>query len=407
MAVVDLLRSWGITPQAVVGHSSGEIAAAYCCGALSFDAAIQIAYFRGQSVMKLLEQTSESDQRNTDKGSMVAVGLSEHDLQPYLEAVNKSFDSQQHTSIAISCGCINGPNNSTVTGSEQRIDDLVQKLQADNVFARKLNVPVAYHSQQMQAVAEYYLSKICNLFESSAQNKPTAPVFYSSVTGEQASSDDISRPEYWVANLVSQVKFSSALEKLCVSFVTKDVAGAAKPTLFLLEIGPHCALERPVKATVPTESVTYIYDNTLRRGVCGIDTLYEMIGRLVSNGGDADLNVLNMAVSGNTDLPHMLVDLPKYQFNHSRTYWKESRTSQTMRKRQNPRHELLGTTVPDWNPFKPRWRLTIRESDLPWLSDHKVTILQSIYLTLTLNYHNANHCSRLTERSCIPVQACW
>ena len=89
-----LLRSLNIVPDAVVGHSSGEIAAAYCAGGLSRESAWKTAYFRGVLAAKL-----DVELRNTNQsGAMMAVGLSEADLAPYL-------DDQ---SDAIDVGCVNG-----------------------------------------------------------------------------------------------------------------------------------------------------------------------------------------------------------------------------------------------------------------------------------------------------------
>lgn len=78
IALVDLLKSWCVTPVTVVGHSSGEIAAAYCTGALSHASAIKIAFYRGYFVTKLQEEGSY-------EGGMMAVALSEKDIEPYIE----------------------------------------------------------------------------------------------------------------------------------------------------------------------------------------------------------------------------------------------------------------------------------------------------------------------------------
>ena len=124
IAVVNLLRSWSISPLAVVGHSSGEIAAAFTSGALTAAEAITIAYYRGQ-VMK----------QNSQPGAMVSVGLSKLEIDPYLMK-------------GLSIACENSPNNVTLSGDPQPMDDVIQRLRQERpeVFVRPLSVKVAYHS---------------------------------------------------------------------------------------------------------------------------------------------------------------------------------------------------------------------------------------------------------------------
>ncbi|KAF2012105.1 polyketide synthase [Aaosphaeria arxii CBS 175.79] len=333
IALVDLLTSWGIVPEAVVGHSSGEIAAAYSAGLLSMTSALRVAYYRGEATRALLK-----DDQKADKGAMLAVALSELELSAYIsDIVGKNGED------LLSCGCINSPQNTTVTGVETYIDELARRLQADNIFNRKLNVPVAYHSHQMLKVADKYLK---TLKEDGLQASPQ---------------------EYWIRNLVSTVRFSEALEMI---FHEHQSSSDPKPLAYLVEIGPHCALERPIRDTL-TDKVAYSYDTTLRRGVHAIQTMQSLSGRLFANGYSVDVQAVN-SLPGSQRQPKMLLNLPSYPFNSSRSYWLESRLSQNHRTRRTPRHDFLGNPSNDWNPMKPKWRFTIRESDLPWLSDHKV-----------------------------------
>ncbi|PNY29025.1 Polyketide synthase [Tolypocladium capitatum] len=360
VALVDLLASWNVSPQGVVGHSSGEIAAAYGAGSLARESALRVAYFRGESVSRLLEDS------RTEKGGMLAVGLSEAELAPYIAAVIGLDDDAG----SLTCGCINSPKSTTVTGNERHIDELALRLQVDKVFARKLNVPVAYHSPRMLAVADYYRETIEGHLVSNPQSssKPL-PVVHSSVTGMVASSDDLRQADYWVANFCSQVKFSEALQLMCQS-IGRQGKGNVKPLTYLLEVGPHCALAQPVRETVAGDSGC-VYDHVMKRNVSCIESIMQMAGRLVMNGHAADIRAMNDHARRQRQ-PKMLLDLPRYQFNHSQSYWIESRLSKNVRNREEPRHELLGTRSADWNPLKPKWRFTIRQSDLPWLSEHKI-----------------------------------
>lgn len=129
IALVDLLESWNVRPVAVVGHSSGEIGAAYCLGALSAPDCLRIAYFRGLYSSQI--QTISPD----IKGSMMAVGLSES------EGIERAATIK---SGKIGVAAINAPTSVTMSGDSEGIDELYEILNAEGIFARKLNVENAY-----------------------------------------------------------------------------------------------------------------------------------------------------------------------------------------------------------------------------------------------------------------------
>ena len=124
IAVVNLLRSWNISPTAVVGHSSGEIAAAFASGALTATEAITIAYYRGQVV-----------KQHSRPGGMVSVGLGKYDVSSYLKK-------------GLSIACENSSKNVTLSGDLEVLEHVIQQLKEKQpgVFVRPLNVKVAYHS---------------------------------------------------------------------------------------------------------------------------------------------------------------------------------------------------------------------------------------------------------------------
>lgn len=306
---------------------------------------------------------------------MLAVGLSQAGLTPYIAKVVDRDDASD-----LVCGCINSPQSTTVTGSEGYINELASLLQADRIFTRKLSVPIAYHSQQMLAVAESYRLTLEGHLTSSVRGANTCrpwPVLISSVTGMTASNDDLRQPEYWVSNLVSMVRFSEALQFMCHSSsqTGQGYDTHVKPLTYLLEVGPHCSLERPVRDTL-ADFDHFVYDYSIRRNVSSIETVKRMAGSLVMHGYAADVQAIN--TSGNVlseRQPRLLLDLPRYPFNHSRSYWIEIRLSKNVRTRTSPRHELLGNRSDDWNSVRPVWRFTITVSDMPWVADHKVSCL--------------------------------
>ena len=124
IAIVDLLASWGATPSAVVGHSSGEIAAAYAAGALSKECALTAAYYRGFVCQKL-----------TKAGGMAAIGLGRAEILPFLVP-------------NVGIACENSGSSVTLSGNSEGLEQVMNaiKSQHDQVFMRKLQVDMAYHS---------------------------------------------------------------------------------------------------------------------------------------------------------------------------------------------------------------------------------------------------------------------
>ncbi|XXH03844.1 hypothetical protein Hte_010250 [Hypoxylon texense] len=355
LALVDLLADWGVRPSTVVGHSSGEIAAAYCAGALSVESSMKIAYARG-----ILASHLANDK--TFDGAMSSIALSEEAIGPYMDRAMKEGKNGK-----ISVGCVNSPKNVTITGDSWCIDALNSIMDAEGVFARKLAVDVAYHSHHMESIAGEYLEKLGGL-EGPKQSTPSDILMVSSVTGGKIDSKQLCQGKYWVDNLVSKVRFSEALTHALHHDSSLNPAGG---TTVALELGPHGALQRPVKDTAQslTEREAVFYDCVLSRDSSAMKTCLESIGRLYCRGYPVDISQVNMLTS---QLCTPLVDLPEYPFNHTQAFWQESRTSRNYRFREHPRHELLGTRSLDWNPAEPKWKNIIRVKELPWIQDHKL-----------------------------------
>ena len=304
---------------------------------------------------------------------MISVGLSEADAEAQIK--NVAVMCGHH---GISVACVNSPKNVTVSGDEDQIDMLKILLDETRVFARKLQVDVAYHSLHMDEIADEYLSLINDL--EPGDSLPIQPEVASSVTGKRITVDEFRKGEYWVRNMVSPVKFSQALATLAsksAKDIKKKLGKAPKdPGLVydILEIGPHSVLQRPVKEVIDstTRGREIIYSSLLVRQASAAHTMLNTIGRLHCAGYKIDLmKVNNDATKPGTSLLS-LTDLPEYPFDHSQSYWRESRLSKNLRLRKHPRLDLLGAPTPDWNPLEAKWRRFIRTSELPWVEDHKV-----------------------------------
>ena len=364
LALVDLYRDWNVVPHAVVGHSSGEIAAAYACGAVSFESALNIAFHRGALCSRLVHSDPKP-------GAMASVSMSEEGIIPYLERAMVSTTAQAVVA------CVNSPKNVTISGDRACVDRLVQMMESEGVFARKLNVSVAYHSPQMDAIKSDYVQAIGEI--APGKDDPSlgqCVSFHSSARRSGFDADMLRDPAYWVMNAVSPVRFSDALTELLqhrLPATAKSSANRAKE--YLLEIGPHAALQRPVNDTAAALSLSdrVAYDSVLQRSREATSTALHAIGQLYCAGfpvRNAAFNVI--PASPEERSPKMVTDLPPYPFDHSQTYWHESRLSTNFRFRDHAPHKLLGLRAMDWNPLQPRWRNIINTEENAWILDHRM-----------------------------------
>ena len=305
-------------------------------------------------------------------GAMLSIALSPEQAQSYLvEAKNRSGVGD------LTIACTNSPKNVTISGPLNEIDHLKKILDEHNIFARKLQVENAYHSIYMNAIAGDYTRLVGNLESGRLVGNLEQPPFYSSVTGSLASPKDLQTVEYWTKNLVCPVQFFQAVATMFTD-ATPGVKklGARKtsaPVTELLEIGPHGALRGPIREIIGElpQSNKINYETLLKRGSSAIQTSLFAAGRLYCRGHDVNIAKINEGKA--KPQKSLLIDLPSYPFNHSKSYWNESRLGKGYRFRKSPRHELLGAPVPDWDKNNAIWRNWIRVSENPWVRDHRVT----------------------------------
>ena len=337
----------------MIGHSSGEIAAAYCTGALSKESAWRVSYYRGVLASAL---------KRPKRGAMMSVALSEQEAEMYInEAVPKSRKGD------LAVGCVNSPINVTLTGDEDCIDIVQVLMEKNRVFAKKLAVSVAYHSKAMTDIASNYAALIENISPAIDKGRPSdIPIMFSSVTGSVVPATALSQPQYWIENLISKVKFSEALSAMDTWIRTDCASSTDWKSACVIEIGPHSALRRPVKDTITGVD----YGFALQNGHSSLVTSLHLAGYLHCRGARLNLPAINHADSSNPSL-RMLTTLPEYPFNHSQRHWVEGRLSKEHRFRKHARHELLGTPLPTPQTSSAKWRNIIKKVDNPWIGDHK------------------------------------
>lgn len=345
IALTDLLRSWGIRPDSVVGHSSGEIAAAYAAGIYDLEGAMTLAYRRGQ-MTALLKKLCPSLQ-----GTMIAVGAGPDAVRPMLKLLHS------YATVA----CVNSPSSVTVSGDVDAIDELEIVLQERQLFNRRLKIDVAYHSDHMRNVAEAYLFSIQSIKPSSV----STATFFSSVTNEIAQPYELG-PAYWVQNLTSPVLFANALGRMCAD-------EESRPNL-VIELGPHSSLKGPILDTlkgIGSAASKIGYAPTIVRNADPAQSLQDAAGAVYIRGGELDITEVNFPRSKARNRS-FLRDLPRYPWQHSTRYWHESRIADKHRNRDGKRNDVLGALAMYSNDLEPTWRNIIRLDDIPWLREHKM-----------------------------------
>ncbi|KAL7905494.1 putative PKS-NRPS protein [Trichoderma velutinum] len=348
IAIVDVLKAAGVRFRAVVGHSSGEMAAAYAAGILSASDAMRIAYYRGL-------HTGLAGGKSSKKGAMMATGLGFEDALAFCE----QFGGR------IGLAASNSHSSSTLSGDEDAIVEAKEILDRQETFARLLKVDKAYHSHHMLPCAESYLSslKACKV----TVNPPVGDcTWISTVYGHAELIDDEDDlqaldSQYWVDNMTKPVLFSEAVE--CSLW-------RAGPFDQAVEIGPHPALKGPVTQTIKTALGSIIpYTGFLSRGDHDLEVFSRGIGYLWTRlGSVVDFSGYRRAF--NILKPKVLKGLPPYSWYHEKVHWKEARASRRYRLGNSRPHELLGRRVGDDTDLDMRWRNILKVEELPWTRGH-------------------------------------
>ncbi len=208
VAFAELWKSWGIEPSKVVGHSVGEVAAAYLAGIYSLEDAVKIIYHRSR-----LQNMTQG------LGEMIAVGMSSKEARELIG----------DKAAAVQIAAVNSSNLVTIAGETGPLKEIEQKLKADGTFHRVLPVEYPFHTHLMEPIKDELLEVLSDI-----EPQPARIPFISTVTGGvyQAELMDAS---YWWANVRNPVLFAPAINNI--------VRGGDE---LFLELGPHPALRNPL-----------------------------------------------------------------------------------------------------------------------------------------------------------------
>ncbi|AGC45624.1 polyketide synthase [Myxococcus stipitatus DSM 14675] len=331
VALAALWRSWGIEPDAVVGHSMGEVAAAHVAGALSLEDAARIICRRS----RLLRRVS-------GQGAMAVVELG---LEQAREAL---AGSESRLSVGVS----NSARSSVISGDTSALEELLGRLEGRGIFCRRVKVDVASHSPQMDPLKEDLLLAL----EGVAPERAPVPI-YSTVTGETGDGSDFSAT-YWVRNLRDPVLFQGAIERLL------DDGHAV-----FIEVSPHPVLLAPIQETLEEARRGGLALASLRRQADERRTLLESFAALYVHGHPVEWKRL-FPEGGRP------VELPSYPWRGER-YWLDvpsvsSGASRGVRE-AGVGHPLLGGSLS--SSLQPRvhfWERSVGTEAFPYLADHRV-----------------------------------
>ncbi|XXX76158.1 SDR family NAD(P)-dependent oxidoreductase [Sorangium sp. So ce134] len=334
VALAALWRSWGVEPDAVVGHSMGEVAAAHVAGALTLQDAAAVICRRSRLLRKV-----------SGKGAMALVELT------MAEAEQALAGHADRLSVAVS----NGPRSTVIAGEPAALEEVLTKLEQRRVFCRRVKVDVASHSPQMDPLRPELLAALGGL----SPREASIPM-RSTVTGERLRGGELSAG-YWADNLRKPVLFSRAIQDLI------DLGHA-----LFVEMSPHPILVPAVEENLHEATAQGAALGSLRRQVDERRSLLESLARLYARGA---------AVGWERLYPERgrLEQLPTYPWQRQR-HWLESGAEAALPVRGSRRadrggseHPLLGERLSSSAHADERtWEQRLSVAELPYLADHRV-----------------------------------
>ncbi|MCX2729531.1 amino acid adenylation domain-containing protein [Saccharopolyspora sp. NFXS83] len=321
VGLAALWRHHGVRPDAVVGHSTGEIAAFHEAGVYSLRDAVAVAIHRSRLQHEL-----------TGTGTMLAVGLGED------EALRRIRVHGDRVSVA----AVNGPATITLAGDEEVLRRLTGELAAEQIFARLLDVRVPYHSARMDLIKDELLASLSGI----RPREAALPLY---LTGMEAVAHGSELDAaYWWRNVRDSVRFRAAVDRL-----------AADGYRGFLEIGPHPVLAHSIRECLAEREIEGTTLPSIRRGEDEQERFLTSLAALHARGADISWNRLHPAGE--------VVSLPPYPWKRDR-YWAEPEAVAQIRLGLLD-HRLLGRRMAT---AEPAWEARLDVERLPYLADHRI-----------------------------------
>ncbi|MFJ1589286.1 SDR family NAD(P)-dependent oxidoreductase [Kitasatospora albolonga] len=361
VSLAELWRSHGITPDAVIGHSQGEIAAACVAGALSLDDAARIVALRSRAIRAL-----------AGRGGMASVALPAEQVAEHLAP----WDGR------LSVAAVNGPASTVVSGDTDALDAFLDRTTDLDIRSRRIPVDYASHSAHVEDIRTELLAQLDGVTP-----RPSAVPFYSTVSGALLEDTSVLDADYWYRNLRGTVRFEQATRALL-----------ADGYQVLLESSPHPVLTVGMLETVEDAGADATALGTLRRDDGGPRRFTESLAELHLRGVSPDWDTVFAARRPGR------VELPTYAFQRA-PYWLEDGAAPaadvTSAGLAPAGHPLLGAVVvlADSDGLLLTGRLSARTH--PWLTDHAVggraLLPGTAFLELALQAGARVGCPRVEE----------
>ena len=334
-ALVELLKTWGVYADCVVGHSSGEVAAAYASGALSLAEATRLVYHR-----------ATLQQRAAGSGRMLPIGLDRAGVEEILEDMGIPFrPAEGPTQVEIACE--NAPANTVICGKEAVLRPIMEELDQRRLQNRLLPGNIAFHSTAMDPIKDDALAALCFLNESAFEVE--AP-FISSVTGARTDRLD---SDYWWSNIRQPVLFAAALDA---------IQREHRPDV-VLEIAPHSALQPAISQCLEGNLRPPACVPTLMRDRDSCLAFLEALGGLFRAGVNLDFAA---QYPRPRPIPHLLPGHPREE---QTTMDLMCDNEMFVRQGEYSHGPLVGHRVPADHPL---FEARLSDKDFPWLTDHRV-----------------------------------
>jgi acyl transferase domain-containing protein/NADPH:quinone reductase-like Zn-dependent oxidoreductase/NAD(P)-dependent dehydrogenase (short-subunit alcohol dehydrogenase family) len=333
VALAEAWRGFGVTPDGVIGHSQGEVAAAYVAGALSLRDAARVVAARSGLITRL-----------SGTGGMASVPLPAAEVRLALERDGRG----------VCVAAINAPAITVVAGADAALDDLLAEYERQGVDARRIDVDYASHSPAVAAIGPDIERALSDL----TPHDSDCDIFSTVYGRDMQGSELIGR--YWASNLSEPVLFLPAVR-----------AALADGYQHFVEISPHPVLAASLEQVCSeTDSPTnYFIGGTLKRDQGDTQQLLSAVAAAHTSGIDADF--------GAGRAGRATVDLPTYAFDHDR-FWLQANTSArdpAALGLDTASHPLLGAVL-DAEDQTLRYTGRLDLTAHPWLADH--TVLGSI-----------------------------
>nr|VFK14085.1 MAG: Acyl transferase domain-containing protein [Candidatus Kentron sp. LPFa] len=338
-ALAKLWQSWGVTPDAVMGHSVGEYVAACIAGVFSLEDGLKLIAARGRLM-----------QTRCETGAMLALPIDENAAREIIAPYAR----------AVSIAAINGPASVVISGESEAMASLSAVLADRDIRPKRLSVSHAFHSPMMEPM----LAEFERVADSIPYAKPKIPLC-SNVTGEMAA-EEIATPAYWVRHVRQPVRFAAGVETL-----HKEGVDA------FLEIGPKPALLGMAGQCLPDDAGIACLPS-LRPGQEGEQDdwrqLLQSLGQWYAQGGVVDWIAFEKGPNKkdpDNKSPRRKVQLPTYPFQRQR-YWREKANLARRAARDPSEHPLLGKRLRLPGSHEIRFESEVELSVIPWLADHRI-----------------------------------